>query len=264
MESNVVFDNPYLDRCLRFGWYLDIIMLFLLGNTSLTFRPNPVVNLDYWDHTLDNGWFGVTWFHDLLHIWCHTRAYSVSVEIYGSSWSRMIISTYEIHSETRTCSLFYYDPPVEPLLSHLVRPIFFQHLYAIMLLILGDVSLTFEFVLGYGDHTFDDGWFHVTRFPIYHTSMPYWGIFPFQLRVIDLHGATWSLPLTRCTPRRGRVRYFIMIPQWSLSWATKSSCLTFVCHHASCSGRRFLNVWVRFRLRGLHISCYPIFDLPYI
>ena len=36
--------------------------------------------------------------------------------------------------------------------SHHVR-----HLYAIMLLIPGDVSLTFEFVLGYEDHTFDDG-----------------------------------------------------------------------------------------------------------
>ena len=36
--------------------------------------------------------------------------------------------------------------------SHHVR-----HLYAIMLLIPGDVSLTFRFVLGYGDHTFDDG-----------------------------------------------------------------------------------------------------------
>ena len=169
-----------------------------------------------------------------------------------------------MHTETRTCLLFYHDPLVEPLLSHLIRPIFFRHLYAIMLLIQGDISLTFGFVLGYGDHTFDDRWFHVTWFPIYHTSMPYWGIFPFQLRVIDLHGATWSLPLSGCAPRWGRARYFIMIPQWSLSWATQSSCSTFICHHASYSGRCFLEVWVRFGLQGSHISCYLIFDLPYI
>ena len=159
------------------------------------------MDLDYWDHTLDNGWFGVIWFHDLSHIWCHTRAYSVSVEIYGSSWSRTIISTYEIRAETRTCSLFYYDPPVEPLLSHLVRPIFFQHLYAIMLLILGDVSLTFEFVLGYGDHRFDDGWFHVTQFSAYHISGAMLGHIPFRMRFMDLHGLAWSSPITRYTSR---------------------------------------------------------------
>ena len=33
--------------------------------------------------------------------------------------------------------------------------IFFQHLYVIMLLILGDISLMFGFDLDYEDHTFD-------------------------------------------------------------------------------------------------------------
>ena len=46
---------------------------------------------------------------------------SLSVEIYRSSWSYMIISTYEIHIETMTCLLSYHDPLVEPLLGHLVR-----------------------------------------------------------------------------------------------------------------------------------------------
>ena len=108
-------------------------------------------------------------------------------------------------------------------------------------------------------------------FSIYHTSMPYWGIFPFQLRVIDLHGATWSLPLTGCTVRQGTVRYFIMIPQWSLFWAIQSGPYfsAFVCHHASYSWRHFLDFWVRFGLRRSHIwwwmiSCHPISDLPYI
>ena len=99
--------------------------------------------------------------------------------------------------------------------------------------------------------------------------VPYWGIFLSRLRVIDLHGVTWSLPLTGCTPRREHVRYSIIIPQWSLSWATQSSCSAFVCHHASYSGRRFLDIWVRFGLRRSHIwwwmiSCHLISDLPYI
>ena len=65
-------------------------------------------------------------FFDLSHICCHTGAYSVSDEIYRSLWSRMIFSTYEIHTETRTCSLFYHDPPVESSLSHSVRPALFD------------------------------------------------------------------------------------------------------------------------------------------
>ena len=42
------------------------------------------------------------------------------------------------------------------------------------------------------DCTFDDGWFDVVWF-FWSTIhlMPYWGIFPFQLRFIDLHGVAW-------------------------------------------------------------------------
>ena len=50
----------------------------------------------------------------------------VLVEIYRSSWSYMIISTYEIHIETMTCLLSYHDPLVEPLLGHSVRPTLFN------------------------------------------------------------------------------------------------------------------------------------------
>ena len=50
------------------------------------------------------------------------RHISISVEIYRSSWSCMIISTYEIHIETMTCFLSYHGPLVEPLLGHSVRP----------------------------------------------------------------------------------------------------------------------------------------------
>ena len=43
MGSDVIFDNLYLDKCLRSGWYLDIVMLILLGVVSLMFRFDSVV-----------------------------------------------------------------------------------------------------------------------------------------------------------------------------------------------------------------------------
>ena len=85
---------------------------------------------------------------------------SLSIEIYRFSWSCMIISTYEIHTETMTCLLSYHDPLVEPLLGHSVRT---------TLLIFGSPhASSFERrLLIYGfdlavdlddwDHVFDDG-----------------------------------------------------------------------------------------------------------
>ena len=49
----------------------------------------------------------------------------LSVEIYISSWSCMLIPTYEIHAETTTFLLSYHDPVVGLLLSHSVRPTLF-------------------------------------------------------------------------------------------------------------------------------------------
>ena len=43
--------------------------------------------------------------------------------------------------------------------------------------------------------------------------MPYWGIFFFQLRFIDLHGVTWSSSLTRCMSSW----WSIVILSWSLN-----------------------------------------------
>ena len=40
---------------------------------------------------------------------------SVSIKIYRSSWSHMIIPTYEIHAQMMTYLLSYHDPPLEPL-----------------------------------------------------------------------------------------------------------------------------------------------------
>ena len=107
---------------------------------------------------------------DLPYIRRHTRAYFRLDEIYRSSRSYMITPTCGMHTETRTCSLFYHGPSMEPPLSHPIKPVFFRHLYVIMLLIPRDISLMFGFDLDYGDRTFDGWWFHVTRFSTYHTS----------------------------------------------------------------------------------------------
>ena len=99
MGSDVVFDSPYLDRYLRFGWYLDIIMLLLLGDTSLTFGLDSVVDLDDWDYTFDDGWFEVIRFSDLPYIYAILGHISLSVEIFRSSWSHMILTTHGTHDE---------------------------------------------------------------------------------------------------------------------------------------------------------------------
>ena len=92
----------------------------------------------------------------------------------------------------------------------------FWHLNVIMLLLLGDTSLMFRpdstVDIDDWDYTFNDGWSDVFWFFRSTTHlMPYWGIFPFRLRFIDLHGVAWSSPLTRC-----------MLSLWStviLSWS---------------------------------------------
>ena len=67
--------QPLLRLHLRLGWCLDIIMLLLLGNASLTFGPDLVVDMDDWDCTFDDGWSNVVRFFDLPYIWCCTGAY---------------------------------------------------------------------------------------------------------------------------------------------------------------------------------------------
>ena len=54
---------------------------------------------------------------------------SLLVEIYRSSWSCMIISTYEMYTEMMTCLFSYHDLLVEPLLGHSVRLTFFIFRY---------------------------------------------------------------------------------------------------------------------------------------
>ena len=195
---------------------------------------------------------------------------SISVGSYWSSWSCMITPTYGIHAETRMYSLFYHDPSVEPLLSHLVRPVFFRIRISSCFFFLktspwrlGLMKITEITHLMMDDFMSLDSWSTIYL-------MPYWGIFQFRLGVIDLHGVAWSLPLTGYTPRQGRTRYFIMISQWSLSSAIQSDphLSAFGCHHVSLSGKRFFDPLIQFNCGygwlGLHtwwwmIWCHLVF-----
>ena len=69
MGSDIVFNSPYLDRYLRFGYYLDIIMLLLLRDTSLMFGPGSVMHMDDLDYTFGDRWFEVIRFSDLPYIY---------------------------------------------------------------------------------------------------------------------------------------------------------------------------------------------------
>ena len=113
------------------------LLSHLVGPKLLTFRyPHEIhvlicgldsaMDLDDWNHTFDGRLFNVVRFSTystsdsiLGHIF-------VSIEIYRSSWSYMIIPTCGMHTETRTCSLFYHGSLVEPLLSHPIRLVFFS------------------------------------------------------------------------------------------------------------------------------------------
>ena len=62
------------------------------------FVSNSVMDLDDRDLIFDEGWFDVTCFSGMSHIWCHTVAYSILDEIYGPSWSCTVIITYWIRT----------------------------------------------------------------------------------------------------------------------------------------------------------------------
>ena len=121
MGSNVAFDSPYLDRYLRLGWYLDIIILFLLEDASLTFRPDLVVDLDDWDYIFDDGWFEVIQFSDLPYIYAILGHIFILVEICRFPSICPIIPIYKIYVEMMTYLLSYRDLPRESLLSHSIK-----------------------------------------------------------------------------------------------------------------------------------------------
>ena len=121
MGSDVVLNNPYLDNYLGFGWYLNIIMLLLLGDAPLICGSDSAVDMDDWDYTFDYEWFDVVWFSNLSHILCHTRAYFLfGWDLYiftGSHEPHHLRDAYRVDDLLLSC----HDPPVESLLGHLVK-----------------------------------------------------------------------------------------------------------------------------------------------
>ena len=79
------------------------------------FGFDSTVDVDDIDHTFDDGRYDVVRFSAYSISDSILGHISISIEIYKSSWNRMIIPTYEIHAEMMTYLLSYRDPPIEPL-----------------------------------------------------------------------------------------------------------------------------------------------------
>ena len=196
-------------------------MLLLLRVVSSMFRSDSAV----FGLPRSCPWRWMIWCHlifsDLSHIWCHTRAYSVSGEIYKSSGNCMLIPTCDMYIEMIDWFTILWwslsGASVEPLWCHSVRPTFLGiwlpscFLSWEMFPSCLDLIWITEFTCSMIDDSMSPGFWPTVP------STPYWGIFLSWTRFIDLHGVTWSLPLVRCTPRWGRVCYLIMISQENLS-----------------------------------------------
>ena len=121
MGSDVIFDNLYLDRRLRFGWYLDVIMLFLLGDFFLCLDS---IQMWIWMIGITHLMIDDLMLSDFL-------IYHTSNVILGHipSWLRFIDLHWFVWSSplTRCMSswwsifLFYHNSPMELLLSHSIK-----------------------------------------------------------------------------------------------------------------------------------------------
>ena len=69
------------------------------GRRHLMFGPDSIVDLNDWDYTFDYGWFEVIQFSDLPYTYAILGHISLSIEIYKSSWSHMILTTHGMHDE---------------------------------------------------------------------------------------------------------------------------------------------------------------------
>ena len=112
MGSDVVFSSLYLDRWLRSGWYLDIVMLLLLGVASLMCRSDSVV------FGLPGSW--VWWWL----IWCHLFFWPIIPLVPHWGISHFISRFMDPHRSARSLSLAGYSLrcghgryPTEPLRS---------------------------------------------------------------------------------------------------------------------------------------------------
>ena len=135
-------------------------------------------------------------FFDLSYVRCHTGAYPVLDEIYRSSWSCMLISTYEVHTETMT--LQWSLTGTIQLGLHLSALRCHHASFRDTSLDLWVRLWTWMTEIMY--LTMDD--LMSPDFSTYHTFDAILGHIPFRMRFIGLHGVACSYPLTRYTPRR--------------------------------------------------------------
>ena len=198
-------------------------MLLLLGVASLMFRFNSAV----FGLPGSCAWWWMIWCHLIFLIYHifdvilgHIPFRARSIDLHGVA-CLFPLATCTLRWVTR--SLFYYDPSVEPMWSHPTRPTFLSIWLPSCFLswetfpsCLDLICIT-EITCSMIDDSMSLGFW-----PTVH-STPYWGIFPSRTRFTDLHGVACLSLLTRCTLRRWRVHYFIMILQWSLSGSIQPS-----------------------------------------
>ena len=241
MGSDVVFGSLYLDRWLRSGWYLDIVMLLLLGVSSLMCRSNSVV------FGLPGSW--VWWWLIWCHLifltyrtsWCHIAARPVSFRglwiltdphdhyhLLDTHWDVDMIVTLRSplrstqpgpHFSTLGC---HHAPPSgrytldmcarfsygfrRPFLHvrwQMISCRSISDLLGIRCPYWGIFSVSDE-IYGLSGRSHVQWWmisWHLSFGPVAHL-MSYWGIFPFRLRFTDLHRVARSSPLTRYTLTR--------------------------------------------------------------
>ena len=123
MGLDVVFDSLCLDRCLRSGFHLDIVMLLLLGDVFLMVK---FVSVRVWITGITHLTRDDLMTPDLLCSVTYSMPYwsifPFQIWFYRSSRVCMLIPIHDIGVEMMVWSLFYDDPSVEPLRGHSARP----------------------------------------------------------------------------------------------------------------------------------------------
>ena len=151
---------------------------------------------------------------------------SLSIEIYRSSWSCMLIPIYEIHAETMTFLLSYYDLLGEPLLSHSVSPTLFgiwmsscfffweTHLWFIDLIQLRTWMIRITLLV------MDD--LVPSNFLTYHTSDAILGHISVLVEICKSSLICMIIPIYKIHVELMICFHFTTILLWSLSWVIQS------------------------------------------
>ena len=188
MGPDVIFDSLYLDRCLRFSWYLDIVMPLLLGVASLMFRSDSVV----FGLPGSCAWWWMIWCHLIFFIYhiFNVILGHIPFRARSTDLHRVACLSPLARCTPRwlTGSLFYDDPSMEPLWIRSTRPTFLG-IWLLSCFLSWETfpsCLDLIWITEITCSMIDDS-MSLDFWPTIH-SMPYWGIFPSWTRFIDLHG----------------------------------------------------------------------------